>query len=237
MPDTIFSTTASSQRLEPGSVNILACPWPATTTNETVDAAATATKIIDSLNQRLASRDFQSLSELFVEDGYWRDHLAISWSLRTLKGRNNIVEFLTQQCPLTKVELDTSSEFRKPRVVGFAPAGDSKGINFFTKFTTQHGSGRGVVRLVDQGGEWKIWTFYTALDEISGHQEPIGPNRPDGVKHGATPGRKNWLDRRQDEENFTGTEPDVLIIGKSSFPSQPFACILTHPTQAPDKAA
>ena len=47
----------------------MTCPWPATTTNEAVDAAATATKIIDSVNHHLASKDFKSLSELFVVAG------------------------------------------------------------------------------------------------------------------------------------------------------------------------
>lgn len=210
----IFINTPSSQRIEPGSVNLKACPWPATTTNESIDAAATASKIIENVNRSLASKDFQSLTDLFVQDGYWRDHLASSWSLRTLKGRGKILEYLTQHHPnLTKVEIDTSTDFRKPQVAGFAPAGDTKGIGFFTKITTQHGSGRGVVRLVEKDGEWKIWTFYTALEEINGHEEPVGSNRPEGVKHGANPGRKNWLDIRKHEESFADSDPDVLIIG------------------------
>lgn len=240
----IFTKTPSSQRLEPGSFNIQACPWPAGTTDESADAAAIAGKIVDAVNNTLASQDLKALSELFVQDGYWRDHLALSWSLRTLKGRDKILEFLIdrgQPCPLTKVEVDASTDFTKPQLTALAPSGGSKGINFFIKFTTQHGSGRGVVRLVEVGGEWKIWTFYTALGEINGHKEPVGANRPDGVKHGATPGRKNWLDRRRDEENFVGSEPDVLIIG--AFLTRPdgscssFELGLTCHTQEPDKAA
>ncbi|KAM7219659.1 hypothetical protein V8F06_005040 [Rhypophila decipiens] len=214
--DSIFTTTASSQRLEPGSFNIQAEPWPKGTTDESIDAAGTANKIIDSFNQALDSKELKALSSLFLQTGYWRDHLALSWTLRTLKGRDKILAFLNQNqdFPVKKVEIDSSSDFRKPQLTPFAPSGGSKGIGFFITFTTQHGSGRGMVRLVeDADGEWKIWTFYTALDELNGHKEPLGANRPGGVKHGATPGRRNWADRRRDEENFVDTEPDVLIIG------------------------
>lgn len=220
--DSVFTNTPSSQRLEPGSFNIQAEPWPAGTSNGTADAAATAATITNSINQALASQDLKSLSALFAENGYWRDHLAISWSLRTIKGRDNILQYLQQNqpCRLTKVELDASSDFRKPQLTPFAPSGGSKGIGFFITFTTQQGSGRGVVRLVEVDGEWKIWIIYTALDELNRHQEPIGANRPEGVQNGATPGRKNWLDRRRDEENFVDSEPDVLIVGEPSPPSE-----------------
>ncbi len=213
-----ITQTPSSQRVEPGSVNLQPAPWPATVTNESVDAATIADGIITSLNQALSSSNYNALADLFVEDGFWRDHLAASGALRTLEGKDKIRDFLGEKCNLTKVEIDASSDFRKPQLTGFAPAGDVKVFVFFTKITTKHGSGRGVVRVVERDGQYKIWTFFTSLDSLNGHEEPVGPNRSRGVEHGGKPGRKNWVERRQEDAEFISSEPDVLIIGISSSP-------------------
>ncbi|KAK3372639.1 dimethylaniline monooxygenase (N-oxide forming) [Podospora didyma] len=218
-PAPVEELEPSSQRITPGSTNLLPCPWPATITTKdeaSVDAPAVAAAIIGKFNEALAGGDCKALASLFVEDGFWRDHLVLSWDLRTLKGRGKIQAALEENLKggnLTKVEIDASSEFRRPSVAGFAPAGDVKGINFFTSVTTKHGEGRGVVRLVQKDGEWKIWTFFTGLEELDGHEEPLGKRRARGVQHGGKPGRKNWLDRRREEVDFVDSEPDVLIIG------------------------
>ncbi|KAK3937797.1 hypothetical protein QBC46DRAFT_177280 [Diplogelasinospora grovesii] len=210
------SSLDSSQRVEPGSTNLAPYPWPATTKDVSVDADKIATSIISSFNSFLASKDYGALSELFVEDGFWRDHVALSWDLHTLKGRSKIQTFLRENgCNVTQVDIDRSSEFRKPQVVGFAPAQEEpKGIQLYTKITTKYGSGRGIVRLAEKEEEgWKIWTFFTTLEQMNGHEEPLGVKRERGVKHGANPGRKNWMDRRREEVEFRGQEPEVLIIG------------------------
>jgi hypothetical protein len=77
-------------------------------------------------------------------------------------------------------------------VIGnFRRDGSVRGIQFFTIVTTQFGSGRGIVRLVRESGQWKIWTFFTSIEELKGHEEVLGPNRANGVQHGAQAGRKN----------------------------------------------
>ena len=211
----------SSQRVVAGSVNLKACPWPATATNESVDPASIAQKTIQSVNEALTSKDYQSLAELFVEDGFWRDHLAVSWHLRTLKGRDKIRTFFEKQCNLTKLEVDSSSEFRKPQFANFAPAGNVKGVSFYSKTTTKYGTGRGVVRMVGRGAGYKIWTFFTALEELDAHKKPLGPRRVTGVDHGGLPGRKNWLDKRREATDFADSEPDVLVVGMPLFSFSP----------------
>ena len=52
------------------------------------------------------------------------------------------------------------------------------------------------------------------LESLTGHEERVGAARPLGVQHGGMPGRKNWLDRRKDEAEYTDGDPDVLIIGE-----------------------
>ncbi|RYP57472.1 hypothetical protein DL769_009456 [Monosporascus sp. CRB-8-3] len=203
----------SSERVVPGSVNIPIAEWPATMTSKSVDARAVASKIISDFNQSLEQKDHKAIADLFVENGYWRDHLGLTWDLRTAKGKDKIITFLENGHHLLKVDLDESSPLYAPQVASLRGNGSVKGIQFFTIVTTQQGSGRGIVRLVEDAVQWKIWTFFTSMDELSGHEEPLGPNRARGVQHGALAGRKNWLDRRVEEYNFEHGNPDVLIIG------------------------
>jgi hypothetical protein len=209
----------SSQRCEPGSINLKVAQWPSKATEGPVDAYGTAKEIILTLNSHLGkapSREAaEGMASLFSDgECYWRDHLALSWDLRTLKGKESIVEFLQDNSNLTKVSVDASSEWRKPKFTTLNPEQTSKGIVFYTTITTKLGSGRGVVRLAQDGsGAWKIWTFFTSLEELKGFEEPTGPRRPTGVNHGYHRGRKNWLDRRNEDSGFVDRDPDVLIIG------------------------
>ncbi|KAJ4387398.1 hypothetical protein N0V93_007989 [Gnomoniopsis smithogilvyi] len=213
----LSGTLPSSQRCEPGSINPPIADWPKSATDGPVDAVAVTKDIIAAFNSHLGKAPSKQAAEgigsLFSEDSYWRDHLALSWDLKTLKSNKSIAAFLGENSSLTGIEVDESTEFRAPKVAPFSPEGKCKGIVSYLSITTKLGRGRGVVRLVEDGGKWKIWTLFTSLEELKGFEEPLGPRRPNGVQHGFHHGRKNWLDRRREQENFTTSEPDVVIIG------------------------
>lgn len=204
----------SSQRCAPNSVDIPIATWPTTAQDKSVDAKRVSQQIIDSLNSFLDKKEYESVGSLFVEDGYWRDHLALTWDLRTLKGRQKMCSFLASGTYLRHIQIDYSDSDHAPQMSKLRADGSIEGILFFTVVTTEHGSGRGVTRLVEEDGQWKIWTMFTSLDELRGHEEKLGSNRDNGVQHGATKDRKNWAERRMEESNFEKTDPDVLIIGK-----------------------
>ncbi|KAI0006773.1 hypothetical protein F4779DRAFT_594961 [Xylariaceae sp. FL0662B] len=203
----------SSQRVVPGSVNTPLAKWPVTTPDKSVDATTVASNVIDTLNKGLEQHDHKAIADLFLENGYWRDHLTLTWDLRTVKGRKKITSFLDNGHNLVKVDIDHSPPNHGPKIVPMRLDGSVEGILFFVIVTTKYGSGRGVARLIQDKGEWKIWTLLTSLDELRGHEEPLGPKRGSGVQHGAQFERKNWLDRRTEETNFENADPDVLIIG------------------------
>ncbi|KAI1876888.1 uncharacterized protein JN550_000960 [Neoarthrinium moseri] len=211
IPVTVAGKT--TRQIAPGSVNTPIARWPSTAKNVAVDADAISSKIIDSLNQSLERNDNVSVAQLFCSEGYWRDHLCLTWDLRTIKGNNKIATFLDDGHNLKKIEIDRSEPNRGPRLCAFNPHETVKGIQFFVIATTKDGSGRGLMNLVEDAGQWKIWTCFTSLDELTGFEEPIGPNRAKGVQHGAIASRKNWLDRRRDEVEFENSSPDVLVIG------------------------
>jgi cation diffusion facilitator CzcD-associated flavoprotein CzcO len=204
---------ASSERPEYGSVNLALGEYPATSTNESVDPDKVAKEIISKFSSALANNDHDAAANLFLEDkSYWRDHLALTWDFRTSKGRSNIKKSLDEaKVKLTKVEVDGSSAFRAPKFGPIDAWGDVKGISFYIKFENEIGRGEGIVNLAEQDGEWKLFTIYTALQELKGFEEPVNHRRTRGVKHGGDPLRKNWKERRDAEKE--GIDPKVLIIG------------------------
>ncbi|KAK4182154.1 putative monooxygenase [Podospora australis] len=221
----VDTPTPSAERVVPGSARVPPCPWPATATtpDAEIDAPALARGVIDQINAALRDNNIKLIADLFTEkNAYWRDHLALSWDLRTIKGRDEIQQFLTENDAskkLVKVELDDSSDWRKPQVANFAPAGEVKGVGFYVKFETAQGRGRGVVRLVEEGkkkGNWRIWAFFATLEELKGFEEQLKDKRAAGVTHGGMPGRKNWEERRREAAEFAAEGdkgPEVLVIG------------------------
>lgn len=203
----------SRDRVEPGSVNIPVGKWPKTAQSAPRDAALIAGQLVDTFNQALNTKNYQAISNLFLDDGYWRDHLALTWDLHTLKGRDKILSFLGDRCRLLKIDVDSSSAFRAPHFGSIDGTGDVKGIEFFVTLTTTLGAGQGVARLAEKDGQWKIFTLFTRLSELNQHEEAVGHRRTKGVEHGGKADRKNWLERRVADADFETREPAVVIIG------------------------
>jgi len=203
----------SSERPETGSINIALGECPATSTNSSVDAANVADEIIARFNDALPKRDAAAIAHLFLEEkSYWRDHLALTWALRTVQGRGKIERYLASaKVPLTQLTVDKSSQVRAPQFRPIDGWGHVNGIVFVVNLETEIGRGDGVVTLAEDQGTWKIFTLYTLLKELKGHEEPVGHRRPRGVKHGGDPDRKNWAERREEEKQ--NMDPKVLVLG------------------------
>lgn len=201
-----------------GPVNVPLGKFPATAPSDLSpsDADSLAQDVVNRVNGALAKRDFKSVASLFFTDGYWRDHLCLSWDLHTAKGRDRIAGFLDANCSRAlQLEIDRSSDFRRPVACSLDGLGNSHGIQFFTTIDLEFGRGRGVVRLAQEDGDWKILTFFTSLLELKGHEEPLNGRRSKGVEHGGRPDRKNWQERREADAEFDEKEPAVLVIGMS----------------------
>ena len=170
----------------------------------TVDANELATGWFGALESALAAGDVDAASNLFAATSFWRDLIAMSWNITTVENPDGVRDLLSETgARPEKFELSE-------------PATTDEGVTtaWFT-FETAVGRGRGLVRLVDEDGSPKAWTFLTALNELKGHEEPKGVRRPKGAEHGINRERKTWLEKRQEEEaNLGATEqPYVLVIG------------------------
>ena len=201
-------------RMEPGSVNIPPAEFPSAPLPDSVDPSQVAKDLVKTFNERLSLGEYGAVADLFSENGYWRDHLGLSWDLRTLKGHNKISDFLvTNGGKLQSISLDDSTPCRVPSISQLDAHGKSKCLLFFLKVDTEVGTGRGIARVIHDNGGWKIIALYTALTELKGFEEPVGHRRPLGASHGGSRSYKNWLEQRTSDANFEESEPAVLIIG------------------------
>ena len=150
----------------------------------------------------LESRDLDTVMALFGEDSYWRDLVAFTWNIRTQEGPDAIRKML--QARLADVK---PSSFQ---VEGQATEAGGV-IEAWFSFETAVARGRGHLRL-KQG---KAWTLLTTMTELKGFEEKKGANRIKGAEHGVQPGRKTWIERREEEATTLGfsEQPYVVIVG------------------------
>lgn len=217
------SIAETKQQLPDGSIKPAELP-PASWSiqpSEASEHASIAQSWVASFSNLLSSSSTApnraSLSNVFLENSYWRDHLGLSWDYRTLHGPSKMEAFFAQNpaVRLKTVEIDVNN----PQAVSLAtliPGEEYRAVQAYLKITTEFGAGRGLVRIFRDGpgGQPKAYTLYTVLEELSGHEEPLGARRPHGVDHGAKQSRMSWKDRREAEIEFAnGAEPTVLVVG------------------------
>ena len=155
-----------------------------------------------------------NLAGLFHIDSYWRDALALSWSLQTVTDNESIcraLRALTAGINISDLRLDVAAT--PPRVVRRA---GTDAIEAFIQFQTNVARCRGILRLTsgaNQSDTWRAWTFFTAMDELIGFEEKVNRNRPTGESYSRDFRGPNWLDKRIAAVDYDSHDPDVLIVG------------------------
>ncbi len=158
--------------------------------------------------------DDAALAQLFHSDSYWRDVLALSWTLLTINGAPWILAELKRLAPhaaLQKLQIDP--ERAAPRRV--TRAGTST-IEAIFKFETRLGRGHGILRLIPDerdNNRLKAWTLLTALEELKGFEEQLERTRPRGQAYSRDFRGPNWLDQRQAATAYADRDPTVLVVG------------------------
>jgi putative flavoprotein involved in K+ transport len=153
----------------------------------------------------LAARDIENVVAKFVPDSIWRDLVAFSWNIKTVEGRDGITDLLWARLADTD-----PSGFRIREI----PTDDGGGVtSAFIEFETAVGRGVGHLRLKGDLG----WTLLTALNELKGHEEPIGPHRVLGAVHGPDPDSRSWAEKRAELEASLGytQQPYIVVVGGS----------------------
>ncbi|WJR79300.1 NAD(P)/FAD-dependent oxidoreductase [Bradyrhizobium sp. NP1] len=154
------------------------------------------------------------LAALFLAESYWRDVLAMSWTLQTVEGARAIAaEFTALAARARPKAFALDADRAPPRRV--TRAGTSA-IEAMFKFETAIGRGSGIVRLIGDaadGNRPKAWTLLTTLEELKGFEEPLGLNRPRGQAYSRDFRGPNWLDLRKASADYADREPTVLVVG------------------------
>lgn len=174
---------------------------------------------LTAFNEVIKSGSTPAIEPLFDQHAYWRNMLALGWTIDTVAGATTIASAIADAAPrfgLSNIRLDPAST--QPRLVTRA---GSKTIEAFLLFDTLVGPGKGIVRLnrvesdtaTSPQATLQAWTLLTALHEITGMEESVGSNRPVGQVHSRDFNGPNWLDRRTETAAFTSRDPAVLVVG------------------------
>jgi putative flavoprotein involved in K+ transport len=148
---------------------------------------------LEKFGAALARGDLDGAAGMFEPEGFWRDLVAFTWSIKTFEGRGEIKALLAATLAATR-----PANFRL------------RGTEWFT-FETAAGRGIGHLRLRDG----RAWTLLTTLQELKGFEEKAGRTREPGIEHGVINERQTWLERKQARIKELGytRQPYVLIVG------------------------
>ncbi len=170
-----------------------------------LDARSVANEWFKAFAAAVERKDASALSELFLEDGFWRDMLALTWEFRTFQSQQTITKFLSAtlaESGFSKLALRLDSVALQP----LSP--DLAWIQGIYDFETKVGVGFGIFRIVPTySGEWKAHVVYTNLEGLKGFPERVGSLRD------AVPNHGKWPEKRRREIDFEDVEPAVIIIG------------------------
>lgn len=170
-----------------------------------VDARSTTTEWLKALEQKLSTGKVEGLKDLFLDDSWWRDILALSWAFRLAHGPLKITQYLHESGNGNGLRnlKPVDNGALVPRLTDMGPF---TLIESAFMFETNFGPGRGILRLGNVGPTtWKAWILMTWLEELKGHEEfPVmGPYR-DETKDRQDVGEY----RRKSNE-----EPRVVVVG------------------------
>ena len=154
------------------------------------------------------------LTSLFHPDSFWRDVLALSWTIKTLNGADTILKELTADASMAMPSGFAIAPNRAPpRRVTRA---GTNAIEAIIDFETQVGRCSGIVRLIGDPADnncLKAWTLLTALEELKGFEEQLGVTRPRGQSYSRDFRGPNWLDQRTASTAYADRDPIVLVVG------------------------
>lgn len=145
------------------------------------------------------------LADLFARDCYWRDLVALTWSLRIFSGPSEVIRNLGSLAAkegMRDFQIDDAGS--PPQWMERA---GERCVEAITRFETDVGRCVGVVRLNEDG---KAWTLMTGLETL---KDAAPQTIADGPDIGGELDAPNWLDKRLTAQAFDGRDPTVLIVG------------------------
>jgi cation diffusion facilitator CzcD-associated flavoprotein CzcO len=178
-----------------------------------VDPVSIFTAWLGKLNEAVACRDSEAFADLFVEDGYWRDILSLTWDFKTFSGPAEIERAFETTVAASGLK-DFAIAKGRPAPSHVRRSGKWL-IEGYFEFRTAVGVGAGFVRLVQdpRTQEAKAWQLLTSLHHLHGFKEKVDTDRPTGEKYSKLASAQSWRQRREVEQAYSDRDPEVVIIG------------------------
>jgi putative flavoprotein involved in K+ transport len=173
-------------------------------------APAEAQCWLENFQAAASAQDAAAAARLFLDDGFWRDVLAFTWTIRTMAGRPAIETTLHETLPGTRARnFHIPGKRTPPRWI--SRAGEET-IEALFEFETAFGPCAGVVRLKADGeGGLRAWTLSTNLQELRYHEDEFNRRgEPDSTRDF---GAENWSDRLEKRRAFSESDPTVIVVG------------------------
>ena len=179
----------------------------------TSEAEAAAEVWLAALNTSFQSNNANAVAELFLEDGEWRDLVALSGVLQTLDMASDLAQMLLAAVARAGAR-NFSVDYARtaPRLVN---RGGRDVVEAILRFDTELGTGEGLIRLVRATGEtgYRAWSLMTALDELNAVPPHVPTPESDPFNVGADLDAPNWLDLRSRARAYANRDPEVLVVG------------------------
>lgn len=126
---------------------------------------------LSKLQEKISQGQLTDLSDLFIDESWWRDIVGLSWNITTKRGTNEISQYLQSEA--------AKSGFGNFNIIGqgalhprLSDMGGLVWIESGFTFENKAGTGRGIVRLTNVGPLlWKAWIVHTNLEELKGFPE------------------------------------------------------------------
>ncbi|EEB93780.1 hypothetical protein MPER_07522, partial [Moniliophthora perniciosa FA553] len=122
------------------------------------------------------AKDSAVIQDLFLEDAFWRDIVALTSDIRTLHGWQSIKSLLDARQSFIGSPSLHNAAHNQPTIANMFP--DFTILQFSFGFQTPIGEATGIVRLVPgSDNKWRAYTVFTTLDTLKNHVEKVGVNR------------------------------------------------------------
>lgn len=177
---------------------------------------------LSAFESALTAGDRSALEDIFLEESYWRDQIALTWDMRQTHGRDAVLDGLLAIKDWTlprHFDIATNQPLPARGSVLGRPV-----VEGYIRFDLRHGVGQGFVRLVEDGHGpvgARCYMLGTDIHTLDGVVEELG-NRvtrerltPIFPIHGYKPMRKgqHFSEFAEEKKAFADHDPDVLIIG------------------------
>jgi putative flavoprotein involved in K+ transport len=176
------------------------------------DATTAMARWVRDFAAAIEAGDAHATAALFAPDSWWRDFMAMEWSIRTHKGPGAIAALLAARLPVLKPRgVRLLEGWPAPRRV--TRAGGVPCLEGFIGWESAHGPVEAALRLVETPDGVRGWILATHLTALPGRPAPETVRHANPEDYARQFGAENWADRRRRAIAYEDREPAALVLG------------------------